>query len=91
MRDDAISRTDIQNYIAKYLSQYLYEDVRQAVEVIDAYIGDMPSVQPSRKGHWIEHEKVYECSECQIIRAKGMTGKYNFCPSCGCRMEGREE
>lgn len=42
--DDAISRKDIQDYIAKYLSQYLYEDVRQAVEVIDTYIGDMPSV-----------------------------------------------
>ena len=41
---DAISRKDIQDYIAKYLSQYLYENVRQAVEVIDAYIGDMPSV-----------------------------------------------
>ena len=47
--DDAISRADIQNYIAKYLSQYLYEDVRQAVETIDTYIGDMPSVQPSRQ------------------------------------------
>lgn len=49
--DDAISRRDIQDYIAKYLSQYLYEDVRQAVEVIDAYIGDMPPVtQKSGKG-----------------------------------------
>ena len=60
MRDDAISRTDIQNYIAKYLSQYLYEDVRQAVEVIDAYIGDMPSVTPSRpKGL---------CKECKYFK-----------------------
>ena len=40
------------------------------------------------KGKWIEHEKVFECSECQIIRAKGTTGKYNYCPSCGARMDG---
>ena len=50
------------------------------------------SVKPTRaKGKWIEHEKVYECSECQIIRAKGTTGKYNFCPSCGADMRGEEE
>ena len=44
--EDAISRQAVQDYIAKYLSQYLYEDVRQAVETIDTYIGDMPSVNP---------------------------------------------
>ena len=55
-------------------------------------IEELPSVKPTRaKGHWIEHEKVFECSECQIIRAKGTTGKYNYCPSCGARMDGEEE
>ena len=44
--NDAISRQAVQDYIAKYLSQYLYNDVREAVEVIDEYIGELPSVKP---------------------------------------------
>lgn len=43
---DLISRQAVQDYIAKYLSQYLYDDVREAVEVIDEYIGELPSVNP---------------------------------------------
>lgn len=46
--DDAISRQAVQDYIAKYLSQYLYNDVREAVEVIDEYIGELPSVNPKQ-------------------------------------------
>ena len=76
--DDAISRKDAISAIST--------DYVTAVRNLES----LPSVQPSRKGHWIEHEKVYECSECQIIRAKGMTGKYNYCPSCGaCMKDGR--
>ena len=44
--NDLISRQAVQDYIAKYLSQYLYNDVREAVEVIDEYIGELPSVKP---------------------------------------------
>lgn len=44
---DCISRQAVQDYIAKYLSQFLYNDVREAVETIDAYIGDLPSVTPT--------------------------------------------
>lgn len=46
--EDAISREAAQDYIAKYLSQYLYDDVREAVEVIDEYIGELPSVTPKQ-------------------------------------------
>ena len=46
-KDDCISRQAVQDYIAKYLSQFLYNDVREAVETIDAYIGEMPSVTPT--------------------------------------------
>ena len=81
---DAVSRKDIQDYIAKYLSQYLYEDVRQAVEVIDTYIGDLPPVTPSRrKGRWIETDPDdpcwYKCSNCG--RLEDMPD--NYCPKCG--------
>ena len=44
--EDAISRQAVQDYIAKYLSQYLYNDVREAVEAIDEYVGELPSVNP---------------------------------------------
>ena len=46
--EDAISRQAVQDYIAKYLSQYLYDDVREAVEVIDEYIGELPPVNPTK-------------------------------------------
>ena len=54
MSDDCISRQAAQDYIAKYLSQFLYNDVREAVETIDEYIGELPSVTPKPKtGKWI--------------------------------------
>ena len=54
-------------------------------------IESLPSVTPKPKiGHWIEHPNDYECSECHIIRAKGRTGKYNYCPNCGADMRGDE-
>lgn len=46
--NDCISRQAVQDYMANYLSQYLYDNVREAVETIDAYIGDMPSVTPTQ-------------------------------------------
>ena len=46
MSNDLISRQAVQDYITEYLSQYLYNDVREAVEVIDEYIGELPSVNP---------------------------------------------
>ena len=100
--DDCISRKEVQDYIAKYLSQYLYDDIRSAVETIDAYIGDMPSVQPIRpKGEWIAqdihncHTK-FKCSNCGIIHDfmhlyGEPTADYTFCPNCGADMRGEKD
>ena len=55
---DLISRQAVQDYIAKYLSQYLYNDVREAVEVIDEYIGELPSVNP-------QEPKTGHCKDCK--------------------------
>ena len=89
---DCISRSDVHDLIATWLSDHLTEGTREVLETIDGKIEDLPEVEPTRaKGKWIEHEKAFECSECQIIRAKGTTGKYNYCPSCGARMDGEEE
>jgi hypothetical protein len=87
--DDAISREDVQDYIAKYLSQYLYEDVRQAVEVIDAYIGDMPSVT-QKSGKWIDDEFGSKCSCCGIhthLDKFDRPMKFKYCSMCGAKME----
>ena len=46
---------------------------------------------PLPKGRWIEQENCYECSNCGIIRAKGKTGLYNYCPNCGAKMVGDTE
>lgn len=43
------------------------------------------------KGEWLETFYDYECSNCHIIRAKGRTGLYNFCPGCGADMRGKAE
>lgn len=92
--EDCISRADIQDYIAKYLSQYLYDDVREAVEVIDEYIGELPSVTSKPKtGHWIEEKsEVYKCSSCggYALEWGGQLKMSNYCPNCGARMEVEE-
>ena len=48
--------------------------------------------KPKEKtGYWIERPNAYECSKCGIIRAKGTTGKYNYCPNCGIRTIGTQK
>lgn len=89
---DLISRQAVQDYIAKYLSQYLYDDVREAVEVIDEFIGDLPSVNPQKTGHWImtsdylttaygsvDYVKCSCCGEDSLEEG-------DYCPNCGARM-----
>ena len=94
---DVISRQAAQDYIAKYLSQYLYDDVREAVEVIDEYIGELPSVTPAEKvGHWeyVQYDGNpnignWHCSECRaIVNYEPIYNwekkpHYKFCPNCG--------
>ena len=64
--DDLISRQAVQDYIAKYLSQYLYNDVRETVEVIDEYIGELPSVNPQPCNDAISKQAVINACEQSI-------------------------
>ena len=92
--DDAISRelaisTIYDKYIGMEHSRIMMNTAIECMEILK----ELPSVQPSRKGHWIAHSdggiwiKYYECSECR--------GRYdtqtNFCPNCGCRRVGDAE
>lgn len=103
--EDLISRQAVQDYIAKYLSQFLYDDVRQAVEVIDEYIGELPPVKPQEPetGHWIRwyEQKEYDwcveyiphckCSECGKEYDPHSSLFIKYCNECGAKMEESEE
>ena len=51
---DCISREEVQGLISRWLSDYLLDETREALETINYKVGDMPSVYPERpKGKWI--------------------------------------
>lgn len=44
-------------------------------------------VVEARHEEWVDIHTTLMCSECGIIRAKGTTGVYNYCPNCGAKMD----
>lgn len=46
--EDCISREEVQDLISRWLSDYLLDETREALEVINYKVGDMPSVTPRR-------------------------------------------
>ena len=80
--DDAISREAVRQGMLKYGFTAPDMTVHEFVE------DELPSVQPSRKGHWeLLANELYMCSECN---AK-WTMRLNFCPNCGADMRGDTE
>lgn len=72
------------------------KDIRRIIREIPA-----ADVAPVRHGKWTEVQKeniwgdiisVFECSLCgkYTIGAKGIMEKFNFCPNCGAKMDGKE-
>ena len=52
--EDCISRSDVHDLIATWLSDHLTEGTREVLETIDAKIEDLQPVKPTRaKGEWI--------------------------------------
>ena len=65
-------------------------------------ISDMPGadVAPVVHGHWIEQEDgnldtYYTCSSCKedfdLIAGTPCENLYNYCPSCGAKMDEKED
>lgn len=98
------SRVDeIDNCIAMVVNeppvipQFTDEEIDKAQAVEQAYVDKMVELAVKEiqrpKGKWIRRrpsgcysEYIMECSECKGLQRS----KYNFCPSCGCRMEVEE-
>ena len=88
--EDAISRAEVHDLLATWLSDKLDEKTREVLEVIDGKVEDMPSVTPmQRTGHWIECEDEVKCfcSECKEISDYPT----KFCPNCGAWMIKQQE
>lgn len=85
MNNDTISRAEVHDLLATWLSDKLDEKTREVLEVIDGKVEDMPSITPKqRTGHWIECEDEVKCfcSECKEISDYPT----KFCPNCGAKM-----
>ena len=79
---DLISRVDAIEAVSRGCKEFrgIFQDCEEA-------INELPSAQP-RTGKWITdnpHSEIYRyaCSECHAHHR----ARYDFCPSCGCRME----
>lgn len=70
-----------------YIAGFSYEHV---IEILD----DIPAadVAPVRHGQWVKQDKYafgtfYDCSICDN-RILDTGHSWNYCPNCGCRMDG---
>ena len=87
---DCISREEVQDLISRWLSDYLLDETREALETINYKVGDMPSVTPERpKGKWIWDLRMglHKCSVC----SKFCDFDYLYCPNCGSYNGGEKE
>lgn len=91
--EDAVSREEVQDLISRWLSDYLLDETREALETINYKVGDMPSVYPERqRGEWLHIYKsdiACECSRCH--RQMPVTEYFHYCPYCGSYNGGGED
>ena len=87
--EDAISRSTAKTRI--YLKYVNRLDICKAMfKILDG----VPSVQPSRKGHWIKSDLANEKFNCSVCGGacwyydyQGTVAKSKFCPNCGAKMK----
>ena len=92
--DDAISREAVKKAINCWLGSGEYKYAMSERFLYDR-INELPSVQPSRKGHWIDNENnFWKCSECGREIYSTTTEdlqKHHFCWWCGADMRGDKD
>ena len=68
--------------------------------MLELYSAPSEDVEPVRHGHWKVVNDSYggkayicECSECEdtVWVYKDSDRKWNYCPNCGARMDGKEQ
>lgn len=84
MNEDAIDRKLVYAFIAGLIS-----DGAEREKGLE-YISNMPPVNPTKTGHWIEHKNngmaYIECSECSSWFLRMYLTRNSYCPNCGVRM-----
>lgn len=94
--EDCISRQAVHEAIERWAgstSVLVALPTREVRPLLDS-IHELPPAIPQPKiGHWIRIDKdKLKCSECGVIHliAQYPTGKIDWCPNCGARMEKKE-
>ena len=89
--DDAISREAVLLFIEKVKESGIAN--YGSLLDIATEVRNLPSVQPSRKGHWIYDDECKEhghCDKCGFKTDLVDGEPHNFCPKCGaCMKDGR--
>lgn len=64
------------------------QDKGITITMTEDFIEKYSATVPVRHGKWIDQDRVgmYKCSECGVVR----TGKSDYCPWCGARMDEHE-
>ena len=83
--------------------KHLYKDngawAKEITESFCKDIDEQPTIQPEpKRGKWIKTARwgrVYYCDQCRnYLYFDGVNagrGSTNYCPNCGCRMDGGEQ
>lgn len=69
--------------------------IHAVTQLNECYVPKQPTIEPERKkGRWIPETEDWrnqivwvKCSECGFDTSTS----YNYCPNCGCRMDGGEQ
>ena len=63
------------------------------ISALQSIIEELPSAQSEpKKGKWIYNSPVtMKCNQCELVIKDWDWHRFNYCPNCGARMEGKDE
>ena len=81
----------------KAMFEKFYCDREDVVEMLLSDVDFQPTVDPVKHGHWSQYAEPHEdgkglyiCSVCNEMYVM-YDDEYKFCPSCGAKMDKKEE